>query len=113
MCCVTLTRLKSNWEVWPFGPWWVCGLSFSGDLRSFSELCLLAGLYFGTFEFHSKPKSLLVILVTENNRRVCLSVCQVGGRCKTFKSPCHCGNLGMRRLRVRANAFENVLCLCF
>lgn len=41
----------------------------------------------------------------------CLSVCLVGGRCKTCKSPCHCGNLGIRRLRVSANAFENVLSL--
>lgn len=74
-------------------------------------MCLLAMLDFGTFESYSKPKSLLAILVAENNGPVCLSVWLAGGRCKTFKSPCHCGNLGIRRLRVSANAFENVLSL--
>lgn len=71
----------------------------------------LAGLGFGTSESHCEQRSVHLprILVAENNWHVCLSVCPTGGRYKTFKSPCYCENLGIRRMRVSANAFENIL----
>lgn len=56
-------------------------------------MCLLAMLDFGTFESYSKLKSLLAILVAENNGPVCLSV-WLGEDARPLRAPVIVGAWG-------------------